>query len=69
LDIPYEKLSPETLTAVIEEFVTREGTDYGDREWNLQQKIEQVRLLLKSGRAKIMFDDETETCNIFKVDG
>ena len=27
--IPYKELGAETLTAIIEDFVSREGTDYG----------------------------------------
>jgi len=66
--IPYDKLSPEALNGVIEEFVTRDGTDYGELEVPLETKINQVLNQLKSGNAVIVFERESETCNILKSD-
>ena len=66
LKIPYDQLSPEALNGVIEEFVTRDGTDYGEIEVSLENKINQVLNQLKSGKAVIVFDPESETCNILK---
>ena len=68
LKIPYDQLSPEALHGVIEEFVTRDGTDYGEFEIPLETKISQVLAQLKSGKAVIAFDQATETCNILKSD-
>ena len=66
--ISYDQLSPEALQGVIEEFVTREGTDYGEVEVPLETKISQVLSQLKSGKAVIVFDQKTETCTILKSD-
>ena len=66
--IPYDQLNPETLHGVIEEFVTLDGTDYGEIEVSLDTKISQVLGQLKSGKAVIVFDQRTETCNILKSD-
>ena len=66
LKIPYDQLNPETLHGVIEEFVTRDGTDYGEIEVSLETKISKVLSQLKSGKAVIVFDQRTETCNILK---
>ena len=66
--IPYDQLSPEALHGVIEEFVTRDGTDYGEIEVPLEIKVGQVLNQLKSGKAVIVFDPESETCNILKSD-
>ena len=66
--IPYGQLSPEALQGVIEEFVTRDGTDYGKIEVPLETKINHVLNQLKSGKAVIVFDPESETCNILKSD-
>lgn len=66
--IPYDQLSPEALQGVIEEFVTRDGTDYGEIEIPLETKVAQVLTQLKSGKAVIVFDQETETCNILRSD-
>jgi hypothetical protein len=66
LRIPYGQLSPEALHGVVEEFVTRDGTDYGEVEVPLETKINQVLDQLKSGKAVMVFDPESETCNILK---
>lgn len=66
--IPYDQLSQKALQRVIEEFVTKDGTDYGEIEVPLETKVAQVRGQLRSGRAVIVFDQETETCNILKSD-
>ncbi|WP_319574525.1 YheU family protein [uncultured Desulfobacter sp.] len=66
--IPYDQLSPESLQGVVEEFVTRDGTDYGEVEVPLEAKMAQVLVQLKSGRAVIVFDQETETCTVLKSD-
>ncbi|MCA1794003.1 MAG: YheU family protein [Desulfobacteraceae bacterium] len=64
MTIPFKNLSPEALRGVIEEFVTREGTDYGEAEIPLDTKAQQVMNQLQSGKAVIVFDQKTETCNI-----
>ncbi len=66
--IPYNQLSPEALHGVIEEFVTRDGTDYGEVEVPLETKISQVLGQLKSGKAVIVFDQGSETCTILERD-
>lgn len=62
--IPYEQLSAAALDNLIEEFVTRDGTDYGAEEASLPQKISQVLRLLRQGEVVILFDDESASCNI-----
>ena len=68
IKIPYGQLSPEALQGVVEEFVTRDGTDYGEVEVSLETKIAQVMNQLKSGTAVIVFDQKTETCTIMRSD-
>lgn len=68
LKVPYDQLSPEALKGVIEEFVTRDGTDYGENEVPLETKISQILAQLKAGRALIVFDPKSETCNILRAD-
>jgi uncharacterized protein YheU (UPF0270 family) len=67
MDIPWQELQPETLHALIEEFTTRDGTDYGEREISLEAKVKQVRKLLEAGKIKIVFDAETESCDLREV--
>ena len=62
--IPPAELSAEALRGVIESFVLREGTDYGEREYSLEQKVAQVQAQLERGQARILFDPETSTVTI-----
>ena len=63
--IPVNRLSLEALQGVIEEFISREGTDYGEIEVSRETRFRQVKHRLESGSAVLIFDDETETTNIF----
>jgi uncharacterized protein YheU (UPF0270 family) len=64
IEVPPEQLSPEALRAVVESFVLREGTDYGEREYALGDKVEQVMRQLARGEARIMFDPEAQSIQI-----
>jgi len=64
MEIPYQALNPDTLNNLIQEFVTRDGTDYGVNEVSLEEKVTQVKLKLVSGEALIRYDEELETCDI-----
>jgi len=66
--IPVNKLSAKALKGVIEEFITRRGTDYSAVEVSFDTKFKQVKNQLKHGTAVLLFDDETETTNIFLAD-
>ena len=66
--IPVEKLSAEALQGVIEEFISRNGTDYGPVEASLHTKYKQVKRQLENGTAVLLFDDETETTSIIRAD-
>jgi uncharacterized protein len=63
--IPVNKLSPEALRGVIEEFISRNGTDYGEFETPPEANFRVVKQKLETGSAILIFDDETETTNIF----
>ena len=64
IELSPDDLSPEALRGLIEEFVTRDGTDYGTVERSVEEKITQVTAQLTSGEARLVFDPETETANI-----
>jgi len=66
--IPVSRLSPEALQGVIQEFILRDGTDYGEMEVSPETKFRQVKHKLDTGMAVLIFDDETETTNIFLAD-
>ncbi len=63
--IPVNKISPEALQGVINEFISRDGTDYGEMEVSWETKFRQVKDKLESGLVVLIYDDETETTNIF----
>ena len=62
--VPHEQLSPEALQGLLEEYVSREGTDYGHAAFTLAQKVADVRCQLEAGRAVIVFDPASRSCNI-----
>jgi uncharacterized protein len=62
--IPHTSLSATTLRAVIEEFITREGTDYGERELTLDEKVDGVMQQLRQKQAFIVYDEETQSCTL-----
>src|SRR6188768_2482125 len=59
-----DDLEPDTLRAVIESFVLREGTDHGVHETLLEDKVAQVLIQLRRGEAHITFDPATESVNV-----
>jgi len=64
LEIPLDRINPDTLRMMIEEFVTREWSELADSEHTLEEKIDQVMQQLKSRRARIVYDSISETWNI-----
>ena len=66
--IPLEQLSEETLSAIIENFVLREGTEYGSEDVSLDAKITQVHQQLKQGTALLVYSELHETVNILPKD-
>ncbi|KGK81395.1 YheU family protein [Pseudomonas stutzeri] len=61
--IPYDLLEPDTLTRLIEDFVTRDGTDNGD-ETPLDTRVARVRRALDKGEAVIVFDADSQQCQL-----
>ena len=64
VDVDYKLLSVEALRGLVEEFITREGTEYGHREYSLDNKVRQVERQLASGEVKIVFDSVEERANL-----
>ena len=64
IEIPVNELSDDALTAVIEEFITREGTDYGEVEQSLTVKIERLKAQLLAKTAVIIFDPVLSSTHI-----
>jgi hypothetical protein len=67
MKIPWQSLSEAALAGLIQEFVTREGTEYGAVEFNLEEKTLQVKFQIQAGEALIEFDVETQTTSVTVV--
>jgi len=67
--VPYQELSPDALRGVVESFVLREGTEYGARDFTLEEKLAHVYRQLERNEAQIVFDPNTETIHIIPTQG
>lgn len=64
LEIPISRLDPDILDAVVESFILREGTDYGEYEVSLAEKKAQVKEDIRGGRVVIVYDEDSESCTL-----
>jgi uncharacterized protein YheU (UPF0270 family) len=64
VEVPLDALSESALRGLIEEFVSRDGTDYGVHERSLEDKVGDVMRQLQRGEAVIVFDPETRSANV-----
>ena len=62
--IPFKQLDKDTLYNLIESYVLREGTDYGEQEFSIESKVAQVNQQLKSGEAMVFFSELHESVTI-----
>ena len=62
--IPYQEINEATLVALIETYIDREGTDYGESEVSRSNMINQVHQQLTIGKVVICYDPDSQTCNI-----
>jgi uncharacterized protein YheU (UPF0270 family) len=69
VEVPLDRIKPDILRNLIAEFVTREWEELGDCRYTLDDKIDQVLRQLKERKAKIVFDLNTNTCNIVPCEG
>lgn len=65
--VPWQEIPEETLRNLIEHFVLREGTDYGEQEASFADKVEQVYFLLKNKEAVVVYSELHETVDIKPV--
>ena len=68
VEVPFERLDPQTLNNLICEFVSREWEEFGDSHASLEDKVSQVIRQLREKRAKVVFDLRSESCNIIVAD-
>ena len=65
--VSHKLLSEEACQSIIDEFVLREGTDYGHREWTLLDKRRAVLRQLDAGYLKLVYDHKSQTCNLIEA--
>ncbi len=66
--VPVTRLSPETLQGLLEEFASRDGTDYGERETPLEDRVSQLREGLSEGEVELIYDLESESWDLLTRD-
>lgn len=64
IDVPYEQLNAETLQRMIEEFVTRDGSNWDGASGDLDTKVAQVICQLKQKKIKVVFDLQSQSANL-----
>jgi uncharacterized protein YheU (UPF0270 family) len=62
--IPPTLIDKDTLTNILEEFITREGTDYGEQELSLNQKIARLRPQIMDGTVLLFYSEEFATIRL-----
>ena len=58
--VPFQRLKMEVLQALLEDYATRDGTDYGERELTTQDKVDRLRRQLGAGDLQILYDSDSE---------
>jgi uncharacterized protein YheU (UPF0270 family) len=66
IEIPYQNLSAVAFEGIVQEFTSRDGTDYGEVEFSLADKVTQVEVQLKSGYLTLLFDPIAQSCQLVK---
>ena len=64
VEVPYQQIDPETLRRMIQDFVSRDGADWGDAGCALEDKVTQVLQQLERKQVKVVFDLRSQTANI-----
>lgn len=66
--IPPEQLTREVLIGIVESYITREGTDYGEHELDLDSKVKRLLPQVLKGEVLIMYDEESQSVNLVPKD-
>jgi uncharacterized protein YheU (UPF0270 family) len=68
VEVPHDRLSSDALRSLAEEFVTREGTDYGAVERSFEAKVQALLRQIASGEAVVLFDGTSNTTHVVQRD-
>jgi len=69
VSVPWREISAPALRGLVESFVLREGTDYGEHEVSLDVKVGQVMRQLERGEAEVMYDPDTQSVSVVVATG
>ncbi|NKB62446.1 MAG: YheU family protein [Gammaproteobacteria bacterium] len=64
MEIPWKRLESNTLMAMLEEIVSRDGTDYGEKEICMETRVRQLLRQIQKGEAFLYWDANTESASI-----
>jgi uncharacterized protein YheU (UPF0270 family) len=68
IQVPVERLSSDVLAALLEEFASRDGTDYGDYDLTLAAKVNKLRGQLGAGSLCLLYDADSEQWDLVSHD-
>jgi uncharacterized protein YheU (UPF0270 family) len=68
VEVPSSRLAADVRNSLLEEYASRDGTDYGEREFSLAEKVENLERQLASGDLCILFESETEQWDLVAAD-
>lgn len=66
--VPVQRLQGDVLQGLLEEFASRDGTDYGEREFTLEQKTVALRAQLEKGDLQILYDTDSEQWDLMPAE-
>ena len=66
--VPWQNINTDTLNRLLEEFASRDGTDYGAYETSLEDKVVQLKVQLQQKRIVVVYSELHESVNIVSAD-
>ena len=58
--VPPQRLQADVLQSLLEDYASRDGTDYGEREFTLAEKVDRLQRQLRAGELHILYDLDSE---------
>lgn len=68
IEIPFTRLDLQVLQALLEDFASRDGTDYGAVEHTLEHKVSQLLRQLQSSELQLLYDADSEEWDLVDAD-
>ncbi len=60
VEVPRQRLAADVLRALLEEYASRDGTDYGAREMSLEEKVAALEAQLQRSELRLLYEMESE---------